>query len=172
MSDQQSGKKMVEAYEWVTKEKLTKVGSNESPDFICSRPNGEKIGLEISEVMRDPRDATYEEIIKYKYEQDPWDAMQEIYRLIEKKDRQRASNYGRWSDQTILVLKLSECSLSDLLYHLDGLEEDYAEFGFLEIWLADFTGQEAYGDIELFGLSPARWWGYHQRPDPYRKPYG
>ena len=167
MSDQDIGKKMVEAedlhyfldaYEWTTKEKLSDIYPNESPDFICSRKNGERIGIEITEIRTDDQDA--------------YNALARIYFSIEKKDGLRSSNYGQWADKSILVLKLYDYPLSELLDRLDGLEEDYRSFGFLEIWLADFTGFEAYGDIELFGLAPAKWWGYHQRPYPDRKPYG
>lgn len=166
MSDRDIGKKMVEAedlryfleaYERVTGEKLIVVGSNESPDFRCSRKYGEEIGVEIAEIARNPSDATLEEIIKYQYEQDPWEAFDEINRLINKKDKLRSSKYGRWADKTILVLKLSDCFLSDILFCFEGMEEEYAAFGFLEIWLIDLAG-----DIELFGLTPAKWWGYHQ----------
>lgn len=138
MSDQEIGKKMVEAadlhyfldaYEWTTKEKLSIIHANESPDFICSRENGEKIGIEITEVRTD--------------NQDPYNALDTIFFLIEKKDELRSSNYRQWADKTILVLKLSDYPLSELLDWLDGLEEDYRGFGFLEIWLADFTGFEA-----------------------------
>jgi hypothetical protein len=52
------------------------------------------------------------------------------------------------------------------------MKSDFAGYGFVEIWIADYTGIEAYRDIELFGLAPVRWWGYHQRQNPYRKPYG
>ena len=46
------------------------------------------------------------------------------------------------------------------------------ETGFLEVWLADYTGIEAYGDIELFGLKPEKYWGFHERESPSLKPYG
>ena len=161
MVEEEDLRYFLKAYERVTGEKLTIITSNESPDFICSRKNGEKIGIEIAEIIRNPSDATYQEIIKYQYEQDPWEAFDEINRLIDKKDKLRSSNYGQWADKTILVLKLSDCFLSDMLFCFEGIEEEYAGYGFLEIWLMDLAG-----DIELFALAPAKWWGYHQRSDP------
>ena len=93
--------------------------------------------------------------------------------MIEKKDKSRSTNYGRWVDKTILVLSLFDCSFWSLRQFLtEDIQKDFAKHGFIEVWLADYTGKEAYRDIELFGLFPAKWWGYHQRKNPYRKPYG
>ncbi len=39
--------------------------------------------------------------------------------------------------------------------------DDFNDHGFAEIWLADYTGLEAYGDIELFCLYPSEQWGGH-----------
>jgi len=72
----------------------------------------------------------------------------------------------------MLVLQLVDGTLDNIMWVFDGLRDDFVDHGFEEVWLADYSGQEAYGDIELFGLFPARWWGYHRRPCPYRKPYG
>ena len=63
MSDQQIGKKEVEreelypfleAYEWVTGESLSLVESGENPDFVCKRPDGSEVGIELSKITRDP----------------------------------------------------------------------------------------------------------------------
>jgi hypothetical protein len=71
------------------------------------------------------------------------------------------------------VIQLFGCSLLSLRpFITDDMKNDFATYGFVEIWLADYTGIEAYRDIELFGLAPDKWWGYHQRQNPYRKPYG
>lgn len=182
MSDQQMGKKeeerigldyFIDAYKWVTGEQLTELGSFESPDFICARATGQQIGVELTEVRRDPREALWDRILDLKYEADAQDTLDRIFALIEKKDKARSTNYGNWADKTILVLQLCDCSLWSLRNFLtDDIREDFSGYGFVEIWLADYTGIEAYRDIELFGLFPAKWWGYHQRQNPYRKPFG
>ena len=51
-------------------------------------------------------------------------------------------------------------------------KDDFRSYGFDEIWIADYTGLEAYGDIELFCLYPPEWWGFYERENPGRKPYG
>ena len=88
MSDQDVGKRMaeemelqpfLEAYEWVTKEELTEGSSEEHPDFICIRENEEEVGIELTKVMRDPRDAQWERILERIDEMDPHDALATIF---------------------------------------------------------------------------------------------
>ncbi|MHC4462273.1 MAG: hypothetical protein ACYS6W_08105 [Planctomycetota bacterium] len=182
MSDQQMGKKEIErealsyfidAYKWVTGEQLIELCSDECPDFICARAAGQKVGVELTMVTMDPESALWDRILDRKYEADAQETLDRIFALIEKKDKARSTNYGNWADKTILVLQLCDCSIWSLRPFLsDDIREDFSGYGFVEIWLADYTGIEAYRDIELFGLVPAKWWCYHQRQDPYRKPYG
>ncbi|HIJ53225.1 MAG TPA: hypothetical protein HPP66_08735 [Planctomycetes bacterium] len=181
MSDQQMGKKeeerigldyFIDAYKLVTGEQLTELGSFESPDFICARATGQQIGVELTEVRRGLWEALWDRILDRKYEADAQDTLDRIFALIEKKDKTRSTNYGNWADKTILVLQLRDCSVWSLRPFLDDIREDFSGYGFVEIWLADYTEIEAYGDVELFGLVPSKWWGYHRRENPYRKPYG
>ena len=182
MSDQQMGNKEIEwigldyfidAYEWVTGEQLTVLGSAECPDFICARSGGEKVGVELTRVMRDPEEAQFDRFVDRKYEADAQETLERIFELLENKDKKRTGNYGNWADKTILVLQLCDCSLWSLRAFLtDDIREEFSAYGFIEVWLADYTKTEAYADIELFGLFPAKWWGYHQREDAYQKPCG
>jgi len=92
---------------------------------------------------------------------------------MEKKEKTRSDNYGRLTRDTILVLELMDCPLALLRNYLpDKLQKDFSQHGFAEVWLGDYTGADAYGDIELFGLFPPKWWGYYPRINPERKPYG
>lgn len=182
MSGQDLGKKedersalhyFLDAYEWVTGEKLIELGHSECPDFVCARPTGEKVGVELVRVMRDPEMAQFERIIDRKYQAEPQGTLDRIFDLLDEKDDKRSNNYGHWANKTILVLQLLDCSILSLQPFLtDDLKNDFADNGFVEIWLADYTGIDAYKDIELFGLLPSEWWGYHQRENPYQKPYG
>ena len=182
ISDQQIGKKenersdlsyFLDAYEWVTGEVLVELTTSESPDFICARSNGEEIGVELVRVMRDPEEAQFDRIIDKKLEADTQETLDRIFSLIEKKEQVRSKNYGLLANKTILVLQLCDCSLWSLIpFLIDDVREDFSHYGFLEIWLGDYTEIEAYRDIELFGLFPDQWWGYHQRQNPNRKPYG
>jgi hypothetical protein len=181
MSDNYIGKKegervelelFLEAYECVTGEVLSVEECAETPDFICERPNGNEIGLELTKLTRDPRDIFWERALKRKEQMDPYEAQEYIYQLIEKKEKLRATHYSIRVKDTILVLQLFDGAINAIKFTLEEVKTDFIYHGFSEIWLADYSGLEAYGDIELFGLFPDRWWGHHQRPWPERKPYG
>ncbi|MBN2376620.1 MAG: hypothetical protein JXD22_09470 [Sedimentisphaerales bacterium] len=180
MSEQQMGRKEVErielnyftiAYKRFTGDELNGVSSytQERPDFICTRSNGEHVGVELNRVMVDPKDSQWDSIIHYEYEQDPSDTLARLYAEIERKDKKR-QDYGEWAEKTILVMQLFECSLSSLKFLLtDDLREDFTMYGFLEIWIGDYTVTEAYGEVELFGLFPGNYWEYFP---VFKKPYG
>ncbi len=181
MCDQEIGKKEVErielepfldAYRIVTGELLSVIEAGENPDFICERSDGTEVGIELTKVTREPRDIFWENILDQKEHIDPYEAQEYIYHLIEKKEGARTSRYAVRVKETILVLQLVDGALDIIHVALEGLEEDFKNHGFCEIWLADYSGLDAYGDIELFGLYPKKWWGFHQRPNPGRKPYG
>ena len=127
MSDQQMGKKenerialcyFIDAYQWVTGEHLTELGSSESPDFICARATGQEIGVELTEVRRGLWDALWDRILDRKYEADAQVTLDRIFELVQDKDRKRSMNYGNWADKTILVLQLCDCSLYSILEHV------------------------------------------------------
>ena len=181
MSDQEIGKKQVEgkeldpfleAYEWTTKNALSVVEGGENPDFICARATGEVIGLELTKVMRRHDIARWERILDRKEEMAPYDMLMELQTQLEQKEKARRARYVARIPETMLVLQLVDGSLDVLQHLLDGLNDEFRDHGFAEVWLADYSGLEAYGDIELFGLFPDGLWGYHQRPWPDRKPYG
>ena len=181
MSDQQLGKKLVEgseiepflaAFEHVTGTALSDVQGGENPDFVCTRDTGEVIGLELTKVMRRHDIARWQRILDRQDAMRPFDMLEEIHSLIAKKEEARKRRYAARVAQTMLVLQLVDGSLDILKHLLDGLNGEFKDHGFSEIWLADYSGLEAYGDIELFGLFPDKWWGYHQRHWPDRKPFG
>jgi len=181
MSDQEIGKKEVElyelypfleAYKWATRQSLSLIESGENPDFLCARQDGGVVGVELTKVTRDPRDIFLEKVLNRKKEIDPYETQEYIHHLIEKKETARVARYSLRIEDNILVLQLVDGSLDSLKWILEELEGDFADHGFSEIWLADYSGLKAYRDIELFGLYPKRWCGYHQRPRPDRKPYG
>ena len=181
MSDQDYGKKeietedlipFIEAYEYVTGQRLDIIKRIENPDFICQNSKGITIGVELTKVMRDPRDASWDRIIERKYEMSAYDSLETITHLIKKKEVARSKRYITKVKESILVLQLIDGSLTGLKPFLNDLIDDFKDHGFSEIWLADYTGFEAYGDIELFCLFPGKLWGYYQRPWPDRKPFG
>lgn len=161
----------IDAYKYTTGEELSLFASGEHPDFICNRSNNEIVGIEfVCDINEKDR---LIKITDDRHKPDPQDTLYNIYELIDGKEEKRKNYYIKNVDNTILVIQLLGCSLQSLLpFITEDLKNDFADYGFVEIWLADYTGIEAYRDIELFGLSPTKWWGYHQRENPYRKPYG
>lgn len=182
MSDQDIGKKMVEeseleyfidAYESLIGEKLVVLHRGEKPDFVCKRADGTPVGVELTKVMRDPESAHWEAVLDHQEYMTSGAALDLVYEAVAKKAEKMAEDNRIDINDTILVLQLMDCPLSELKNMLDrDLQKDFISYGFSEIWIADYTGLDAYGDIELFGLCPLKWWGYHQRHNPYRKPYG
>lgn len=182
MSDKELGKKLVEeeellyflnAYKEVIKEYLSyNFSRNERPDFICFRPDGTPVGVELVRVMRDPRDAKADYIYRRKAFMDEEEALEMLYHMIDKKDKKRSQLDWDLPDNTILVLQLFDCPISNLYLLDDSLKKDFGSYGFDEIWIADYTGLEAYSAIELFCLYPSSWWGYYERSNPTQKPYG
>jgi len=90
MSDQEIGKKIVEgtklesfleAYEWVTGHALRVIEANENPDFICERPDGSRVGVELTKVTRDKNLMFAENVLDRKYEIDPYEAADIIHYL-------------------------------------------------------------------------------------------
>lgn len=176
--DKELGKKTVEeteleyfldAYKYATGQRLELVYRQEKPDFICKRPNGILVGVELTWVTRDPTDAQWDAIIEKKDEMCPSDAVEMLYSLLENKDIKRAKNYEKWADKCVLVFQIRECPISEIIPYI--VKEDYASHGFSELWIADYSTLEAYGAIELFGLSP-QIWGYYKNPSCSGKPYG
>jgi hypothetical protein len=190
MSDQEICKKsdeiealhlFLEAYMDTTGKSLTLVECSERPDFICKRPDGTLVGVELTRVMRDPESTTCDLIMMRQDFRDAADASLAIWTTAE--DKSRKLKAGNWchADNTILVLQAMDCPLSEgnlplrsvsaLCWFLeDGSSpDDYADLGFSEVWVADYSELDAFRVIELFGLYPQRWWGYHQwhRGKPY-----
>lgn len=163
----------LEAREIVTGENLSMhLGAwTESPDFICVRGDGSVIGVELTKVTVN-REVAFWDRLKYgAVRLDPYGTQETIYRLIDKKEKARAERYAKKVSDNILVLQLMDGSSNHLTGAFDGLEADFAEHGFAEMWLADYSCLDAYGDIELFGLYPHQWWGRHSRPCPDKKPF-
>lgn len=153
------------AYKYSKDEELLPIEATEAPDFICKREDGSIIGVELTKIIRDP-DAKFFDSLNHKEYMDGLTAQDRIYKALEKKK-------GLGSDKVILVLQLFDCPLSELITFLnESLQDDFVSYGFAEIWVADYIGLKAYGDIELFCLHPPERWGYYQRPYPNRKPYG
>jgi hypothetical protein len=79
------------AYNEVVEEHLSySFGRNERPDFICYRPDGTPVGIELVRVMRDPRVAQAEYILDRIEFMDGEEAQEMLYHMIEKKEEKRS----------------------------------------------------------------------------------
>ncbi len=186
MSDQEIGKKeeertaldyFLEAYEFATGITLRYVpfaSDSERPDFVCQALTGELVGIEVTKVMVRP-DIKGELIALGEFTTlEPYEASEAIFNAIEQKEAKRCSPDWKLPDNTILVLQVLDTdvdALETFLVNTD-LRDDFHDFGFREIWIANFDSVEAYGGATLFGLYPKQWWGPHKRWNQSAKPYG
>jgi hypothetical protein len=171
MSDYELGMKMVEeeelylfleAYELVTGDKLQIASRRERPDFLCLRPSGRIVGVELTAVI--PQAGFWGDVR-------PSTALEALVDTIDRKDAKRRT--GQWAQRgnTILVLQLQRCPLHDVASYLEDLgPQEFTGHGFREVLIADHSELDAYGAVELFGLFPRRLWGHHERDRG--KPYG
>lgn len=156
----------------VTGKALQILHSDENPDFICVNTDAVEIGLEVVQVTRGPIDSFWACILDGQIELDPFYTSSMIHSLIERKELARKKRYSKKVDQCILMLALVNSPLQKLFVALEGLQDDFLSHGFEEVWLVDYSGLDAYRNVELFGLYPAEQWGHHERPNAYAKPYG
>lgn len=161
-----------DAYEEVTGEVLEGVRKSERPDFICRRPDGTLVGVEFTLVMRDRETSFWEDIINGTRFMNCGDAVIAVGAAIWRKARKLTEPDWQLPQSSILVVSIPDSPLSEIGCRFDSsLRHEFAEAGFSEIWLADHSGMEAFGCIELYGLVPERWCGYHNL-HAGRKPFG
>jgi len=183
MSDQHRGKKMAEemefeffqsSYEYVTGDRLSIVKDGERPDFICHRTNNTQIGVEFTKIVRSPEKTLWDEVLDRSYYQSGDEVFFAIQEAIVKKSQKMQKGLWRLAENTMLVLQVMDCPLSDTVLHFDkSLQSEMAASGFSEIWVADYSIIEAFNDVDLFGIHPSKYWGIHRGPRPHgHKPYG
>jgi hypothetical protein len=181
MSDRDLGKKMIEedhllrfleAYATVTGISMSVASKGESPDFICTVPSGERVGIELARSPHDYHRAVYDRIWTDRT-MSAHDLLSAVHMTIQDKQQKRQSSHWRTPDRTILVVELLDYAFDSFGWTQDrSLSADYADAGFLEIWIADFSTLAAYREVRLIGLYPREVWGVHDQPALGRKPYG
>lgn len=182
MSDQYMGQKMVEdeqlsdfleAYEEVTGQALTVLAGGESPDFICERPTGERVGVELTRPHHDYEMARWDRIWAVDRAMHGYGLLEAVHSIVAKKARKRSARGWRLPDNTILVVQLVDYNFGSFRWFADEcLADDFESAGFTEVWLADRTELDAYGTVRLIGLYPKSIWGTHHQPSFDQKPYG
>lgn len=181
MSAQDIGKKQtelselepfLEAYHEHTGMGLSILNSSESPDFLCTRTDGVIVGIELTKVMTYSRKISWSQAPERGDHVDPFDVLESMVNAISTKENARAIRYSKAVKNNILALQLFNNSILESVYFLRECKEDFSSHGFSEIWLADYTGFDAFHDIELFGLYPGKILGWCRRQNPDRKPFG
>jgi len=158
------------AYLRATGERIDFIEKCESPDFILSRSDRRKFGLELVRVTQYPRLAHFN-IATRGQSVDPRIAIEMLECEFYKKDFKRRRPDWKYSDSTILVIELPNISIQEIFPFLSSRHlPDMYHSEFEEIWLMDYTETEAFDDVELFCVTPKIWAGYHPR-EP-KKPYG
>ena len=164
--------RFLEAHAKVTGVSMKVVSNGESPDFICTRPSGERVGIELARSPHDHNDALWDRIWTDRA-MSAHDLLAAVHVIVADKQRKRQSVHWRTPDSTVLVIELLDYTFDSLTWMQDrSFSSDYADTGFLEIWLADFSTMEAYGEVRLIGLYPPEFWGVHHQPALEGKPYG
>jgi hypothetical protein len=162
------------AYRRATGITLTVVSRPDPPDFICELPNGEIVGVELTQIRRSPDNAFWDRVLDYMDFMDPYDAFVEVGRLLDQKGK-KLPQFPTADDTNILVLISCEAEFDVLLRLLQDLPlSDLEESGFDEVWLGEYAGvrQGAHREIELFGLYPEEFREVTGRPGYDQKPYG
>lgn len=182
MCDKEHGKKFCEeidldyfreAYADVTGEHLSGGRRTERPDFICTRDTGEEVGIELVKVMRDPESATWDLLIGKRESAEAAVTFDMLWYHADRKETKRKEPDWQLPESCMLVIQLMNCPLAEFASHIDeSLAADFESLGWQEIWAADFTVLDAYGEVWLFGLYPKKWWGPHVGPSAGTKPYG
>jgi len=162
----------LDVYETVTHQTLEVLESTERPDFICMRQNGERVGLELVKVRRShPNDILWDEIIEKQNHMALDLALEMIQKVAVLKDKKRNEPDWELPEAAILLIELRDISLLEIKSCIsEQVLPDLFSAGFAEIWLADFSGLEAYDNIELFCIKPDKFCGYY--PRGIQKPYG
>jgi hypothetical protein len=162
----------LETYKRVTGQSLNVVENTERPDFICAREDGSKVGIELVKVRRShPNNILWDRLIDKQEYMSIDAALKMLQEMAMVKDKKRNEPDWVHPDAAILLIVLTDISLTEIRNRITSknLPDLYAT-GFVEVWLADFTGLEAYHNVELFCVQPTGWAGYC--PRCFQKPYG
>ncbi|MBN8460980.1 MAG: hypothetical protein J0M04_24380 [Verrucomicrobia bacterium] len=180
MSDAEHAKKLFEierlgrfldAYGEVTGIRMHVLDSGERPDFLCVLPDGSPVGVELTRSPHDFETRSHDKIWS-DMSMDYFDLLDAIHTIIASKSKKLKEPNWR-SDQTILVVFLEDYAFESYDWIDDGgIESDFEDYGFAEIWLADCSTIEPFNAVRLIGLHPQRHWGLFDQPSLTGKPFG
>lgn len=172
MIERDDAQQFVEEYSRVTGVQLRLVGAGERPDFVCEK-RGRRYGLELVRAMQDPVQRDWDVTLGGDGHLHGLDAALLVQEAAYIKDKKRASRGWRYPQSAIPVIQLIGSDGEEMAEYLDDqLMDEMAETGFREIWVADYSPMEEYGEIQLIGVKPKRWRGVHRHRLYGTKPYG
>jgi len=182
MSESDYGKKLIEElaldlflaeYQLITGRRIESYVSSERPDFLCIDTTGVRFGIELVRVMVDPESLMWLRILKNEEFADPLDTYIRVQEAIERKNDLRKKVGWSCQNNTVLVLQLMDAPIEKVAKFISSEVIDVSEAsGFSEIWLADYTVEEAYSTVQLYGIKPECFRGLHNRALGNSKPYG
>jgi len=161
------------SYNETTNRRLIHLETCERPDFICQWADGEEVGVELTRTPHDYHTRTHDAIwANVEMEMDYRDLFEAIHQMLNTKSAKiKESDWG--ASKTILVVFLESYTF-DSLDWIDnaGVESDFLDYGFHEIWLADCSTIDAFNAVRLIGLHPPNLWGLVDQPSLEGKPFG
>ena len=141
-------------------EQLTILADSEAPDFICSRPNGTIVGVEITKIEHDPeRKELLEAIRSYSGELDIFAIFWGAATSLAKKEKKRLKPHWKLPSATILVLDLPEGYRIEDWPEDSSYSDEFTDAGFIEVWISDQSSIETHGEPTAIGLYPRAVWG-------------
>lgn len=162
----------IEAYMSMNGQSIEVSEISERPDFICTKQDGNKIGVELVKVRRGhPNDIIFDRLIEKRDYMSLNQALIELREVVLEKERKRCESDWKFPDATMLVVEMVDIPLTEIKGYIkpDTLPDLY-NTGFAELWLVDITGIDAYANVQLFCVQPDKWAGFY--PRCLQKPYG
>lgn len=155
-----------------TGENLTLLADFESPDFVCTRPNGERVGVEHTRIEYNPERREILELSRaYDDNLDNFAIFFAAARAIAIKESKRRKPHWKHPDATILVLDLPEGHRFEEWPEDSSLSAEFSDSGFLEIWISDHSSIDSFGKATAIGLYPASIWGIRGQGYLWGVPY-
>ena len=158
----------LDAYRDATGETFPELYDSETPDFLDRDREGRVVGIEITQLRFAP-DERHMRLI-YPPGHNDTDAFWRLLDLLHQKDQKLTSGAWPKCERKVLVVMLIDAPLGGIAH---GIETDRPdEDGFDEVWLADHTQAEAFGEVDIYAVVHPHLEGRFATGDWGQKPYG
>lgn len=155
-----------------TGEELRHQSDSESPDFVCLRPNGEVVGVEHTRIEYNPERTELLEACRVPHgELDNFAVLWAAALALAKKEVKRRKAHWKHPQATILVFDLPEGVRIENWPDDSELSDDFADSGFVEVWICDHSSLGEFGEATAIGLFPRAIWGIQGQGYLWGVPY-